>query len=322
MADKTAELRARVGRIPLLAGCGEPRLIAKGFSADRKYVVTKGNERFLLRVFDLHQYPRKEMEYKALERMRQENVLCSRALELGRWEEANLGYMVFTYIDGDEGADVVCSYPEETQYEIGLQAGAELLKIHRYEAPDSVGPWYERQRKKHERNKEQYWGCGIRFPGDAQLLAFIEEHLDAMSDLPNRLQHDDFHLANLVVKDGHLSGVIDFNRCDWGDPIHDFLKIGFFSADISTAFAVGQIHGYHQGREPDAEFWRLYSLYLAMNLVGSVAWTLKAHPDGLNDMLDRIGRVLEEHRNFETLIPAWYTNHTRKEAYRSDDNGS
>jgi len=309
--DTLTALRARIERVPLLAG-GEPRLIAKGFSEDRKYAVTKGDETFLLRVFELQQYARKEMEFKALERMRQENVHCARALELGRWEEANLGYMVFTYIDGEEAADVITFYPEKTQYAVGLEAGAELLKIHRYEAPDTVGPWHERQTKKYRRNKDQYLDGGVRFAGDEKLLTFIEENLDAMKDRPNRFQHDDFHLANLIVKDGHLAGVIDFNRCDWGDPIHDFLKIGFFSADISAAFAVGQILGYHQGREPDAEFWRLYSLYLAMNLAGSVAWTLKVYPDGLGDMLARIDRVLEDHRYFETTVPAWYANYTRK----------
>lgn len=321
MADEATELRARIERIPLLAG-GEPKLIAKGFSEDRKYAVTKGDETFLLRVFELDRYPRKEMEFRALERMKQENVLCSRPLELGRWEEAQQGYMILTYIEGEEAAEAIQAFPDEIQYTIGLEAGAELLKIHRYEAPDTVGPWHERQTKKHGRNKEQYLNSGVRFRGDERLLAFVEEHLDAMKDRPTRFQHDDFHLANLVVKDGHLSGVIDFNRCDWGDPIHDFLKIGFFSADISDAFAVGQIHGYHQGREPDAGFWRLYSLYLAMNLAGSVAWTLKVHPDGLADMLARIDRVLEEHRDFETTVPAWYANYTRKESYRSDDNGS
>ncbi|MEI0740110.1 hypothetical protein VQ056_31715 [Paenibacillus sp. JTLBN-2024] len=43
-----------------------------------------------------------------------------------------------------------------------------------------------------------------------------------------------------------------------------------------------------------------------------MAWTLKVYPEGLGDMLAKIDRVLEDHRYFETTVPAWYANYTRK----------
>lgn len=40
-----------------------------------------------------------------------------------------------------------------------------------------------------------------------------------------------------------------FNRMNWGDPIHDFLKAGMFSSEVSIPFSIGQIKGYHANRE-------------------------------------------------------------------------
>ncbi|EPY06294.1 hypothetical protein PAALTS15_16301 [Paenibacillus alvei TS-15] len=106
-----------------------------------------------------------------------------------------------------------------------------------------------------------------------------------MRHRPNLFQHDDFHVGNLIIKDNQLSGVIDFNRFDWGDPIHEFLKVGMFSSEVRIPFSIGQIRGYHKDSEPDDLFWRLYSLYLAM---------------------DKIDRVLEDHDYFRLLKPKWY----------------
>lgn len=127
-----------------------------------------------------------------------------------------------------------------------------------------------------------------------------------MKDRPNIFQHDDFHIANLIVKDRRLSGIIDFNRYDWGDPIHEFVKVGIFSAEVSVPFSIGQIQGYHGDKEPNHAFWQLYSLYLAMTLVSSVVWILKVKPEELDSMLSKIYKVMDDHDDFDLLVPKWY----------------
>lgn len=44
---------------------------------------------------------------------------------------------------------------------------------------------------------------------------------------PNTFQHDDFHPSNILIHNRNFSGIIDFGRMDWGDPIHDLQKLGF-----------------------------------------------------------------------------------------------
>jgi hypothetical protein len=100
--------------------------------------------------------------------------------------------------------------------------------------------------------------------------------------------------------------VVDFGRHDWGDPFHEFLKVGLFSRGQSVPFSIGQIKGYFHDSEPGDNFWELYSLYLAMSLFSSVVWTLKLMPESMDDMLEKIYRILDDHDHFDRIKPKWY----------------
>nr|WP_262685194.1 aminoglycoside phosphotransferase family protein [Paenibacillus sp. WQ 127069] len=137
------------------------------------------------------------------------------------------------------------------------------------------------------------------------MLIFTNRHLPLIEGRPNRFQHDDFHPGNLLVHSGAYVTAIDFNRYDWGDPYHDFLKIAYFSREIGIPFSIGQIDGYFNGEIPE-DFWNLYALYTALTIFGTITWTLEVVPEQIDSMIDRIRTVLVDHRNFETTIPIWY----------------
>ncbi|HFR4146286.1 TPA: aminoglycoside phosphotransferase family protein, partial [Bacillus cereus] len=176
---------------------------------------------------------------------------------------------------------------------------------HTYEAPNNILPWYERAMKKHSKYLEAYKTCGINIKNDDKIIKFIEENEIYLKNRPNRFQHDDFHLENIIVRDGKYVGVVDFNGYDWGDPLHDFVKIALFARDISIPYSIGQIEGYFNRKIPE-EFWKLYTVYVGMTVFSSVVWTLRAAPHMLDDMLERLTIVLEDHNNFELSKPIWF----------------
>jgi len=293
--------------IPQLNHASAIEPIHKGYSTDLKIIVhfiTGGKK--LLRLFELELNDQKLLEYETLKSMEKYEVMCSKALAFGEIPALNRGYMLLSYMDGVDAEAELASYTEEQQYQIGVEAGQQLLKMHQCVAPESISLWYERKIIKHRRVMIEYNNQSVRIKQDEKIIAFMESNLELMKDRPNLFQHDDFHLGNLIVRDGKLAGVIDFNRYDWGDPIHEFLKLGFFSKRISIPFAIGQIKGYHNFKEPDELFWKLYALYIAMCLCSSVVWILKVKPDELNDMLSLIYKVTEDHQNFELIKPSWY----------------
>ncbi|WP_442600708.1 aminoglycoside phosphotransferase family protein [Paenibacillus sp. KN14-4R] len=292
--------------IPFLQGDIEIDPIMKGYSDDRKYAVVKDNQKYLLRTFNLKEYDRKSLEYEALIKMQEYNVKCSRPIKLGSLPDHGIGYMVLTFIEGDDASEELPKLSSNDQFHIGLQSGKELHKIHQYVAPSHISSWYDRKVVKHKNYMEEYKKLGIRVNHDLEIMSFIDDNLQIMKNRPNLFQHDDFHVGNLIVEDNSLSGVIDFNRFDWGDPIHEFLKVGMFSSEVSIPFSVGQIKGYHHNQEPNEWFWKLYSLYLAMCVFSSIVWIRKVKPEETDIMISKLNRVLEDHNNFELIKPKWY----------------
>lgn len=293
-------------QISFLQGDVQLEQIHKGYSSDHKYVVHKEDQLFLLRTFEHKHQATKQIEFEALSKMKEYNVKCSRPLEIGSLAEYDLGYMILSFIEGEDAAEVLPGLSWEEQFNIGFDAGGELQQIHQFAAPEHIPSWYERKLSKHQGYLDQYSRLNTKIKNDSRVLSFIEDHLALMKDRPNLFQHDDFHVGNLILKDGSLAGVIDFNRYDWGDPLHDFLKLGMFSSEVSIPFSIGQIRGYFKNTEPAEHFWRLYSLYLAMCLISSVVWIIKVKPEETDIMMEKIERVLEDHDYFSLVKPKWY----------------
>ncbi|MFS0870457.1 aminoglycoside phosphotransferase family protein [Paenibacillus xylanilyticus] len=300
-------LKEMLHNVPELHQATEIEPILKGYSSDLKFrVFIPGQGHFLLRTFDLSQKPLKMNEYQCVVEMKKLGVRCPLPISMGRLDEEN-GYMLLSYIEGEDASEALPRMNQQSQWAIGMEAGAELRKIHQFKVENQAESWYIRKGRKHQRYIEKYRQCPIKMKHDQKLLSFIEDNLDWMKHRPDGFQHDDFHPGNLVVKEGKLAGVIDFNRSDQGDPVHEFLKLGLFASEASIPYSMGQIQGYFGGGEPGELFWKLYSLYTAMALVSSVVWIQQVKPEETDDMMDKIERVREDHDDFRRFIPRWYS---------------
>ncbi|MBS4192113.1 phosphotransferase [Bacillus sp. FJAT-49705] len=297
-------------RIPFLNASTDIHEIHKGFSKDKKYIVHfEHGESCILRIADIEHYERKKAEFERITELQTFDVKTSHPIEIGRVDELGICYYVLSYIEGEDARDLLPSYSSKEQYEIGLEAGKDLAKIHLVKASPLYDPWYDRIMKKYTNYVEAYHSCGIKIEGDSKIIDFIAKNKRYLKNRPNCFQHDDFHIGNIIVKDKQYAGVIDFNRFGWGDPIHDFLKIGLFSKEVSIPFSNGQVIGYFDNNIPE-EFWSLYSIYLGMNVFSSVVWTKKVVPEKLDEMIDRLYCILEDHKYFENIKPSWYKEET------------
>lgn len=293
--------------IPSLRQISKVSKIERGYSFDGKYFLYEVNDTpsFVLRTAPLSQSGKKRKEFETVREIYDLSVKTSEPLQFGTIEALDVCYMVLRYVDGEDAADRLPALTSDQQYQVGLTAGCELRLMHQLDAPAELEPWHIRRGAKYNRNLTAYKSCGIQFSGEARVYAFIEDNLQQMKDRPNQFQHDDFHPSNLLILGENYSGVIDFNRYDWGDPFHDFIKNAYFGRQISVPFCVGQINGYFDNRVPD-RFWRLYALYIAFNLYPSITWTLEVVPEQLESMKDRIATLLDDHSGFDEVIPKWY----------------
>ncbi|MBK3493864.1 aminoglycoside phosphotransferase family protein [Viridibacillus sp. YIM B01967] len=282
--------------------------LSKGYSSDEKYVVYFDDRKYLLRIGDMKGYEKKKTEFQILKKMQYYNVQCPQPIDIGALDELNASYSIYSYIDGVDVKETLQNLTEKEQYKIGIEAGIQLSRMHLLEASSSLKPWYERAMKKHYRYLEAYKSCGIKIKNDDKIINFIEENKHFLKERPNQFQHDDFHLENIIVNNRKYAGVIDFDNFDWGDPLHDFVKVGLLQRESSVPFAIGQIKGYFNDDILE-DFWMLYSIYAAMVVFSSVIWSLRFAPGELDEMIERLHNMLEDHKDFEILKPVWYEPH-------------
>lgn len=303
-------------QVRALTGYTAVRSIPKGFSFEQKYVLSGADtKRYLLRIAPLSDpgvLPYKLAEFEVIRRLRNSSSLVPGAHAFGTSDDRSLCFMVLDFMEGTDGEAALGGLAPQDQYRLGVQAGRELKRLHVMPAPADLLDWYGAVSAKYARKAAAFDALGLRLPGiDRMCLSrYIRENISCIHGAGRTFLHGDYHPANLIVRDGRLTGIIDFNRYDWGDPVHDFLKTAFFTRAISIPFSVGQIDGYHEGSVPEL-FWKKYAVYCALTIVPDLLW---AHdyarkcgsPDEIGRSEARVRRVYADHQGFATDIPCWY----------------
>lgn len=273
------------------------------YSASPKYTVRDESGLSILHTAPLTAFRRKEREFEILRQLKQDGLPVPEPLGLNQLPEAAVCYSRYRFLTGSTIQDCV-PLGRTGEYRLGQETGRLLKRIHRYAGPPAT-KWAVRCRAKHNRYVALYQQEALRLTGDQAVVSFIEQNIGWIADRPNRLQHDDVHLGNLITDGEHLVGIIDFSNHDVGDPWHDFVKMGLFQVENSIPFAVGQVDGYFEDNVPE-QFWNVYSVYLAMACFSSIVWTSRHAPEEMEQMRGRLERVLSDHRRFERTVPDWY----------------
>jgi len=294
-----------IDRIPYFTGYSSVEKVDKGYSPDDKYIVIKGFKKYLLRISDIKYFHEREKEFNLLQELEKRNIQSQQPFIFEKLINDEICFMVIEYIEGTPAIETFKNCSNHIQHQIGIEAGRELYKIHQILAPDYVSKWDDRQSKKYRYYLGEYHKGNFKLNQDRKIIDYIEDHLHLIKDRPTTLLHDDFHLEHIIISDFTYKGIIDFNGYDYGDPYHDFYNLSLFSRRISEPFIIGQIEGYFSS-EPSDYFWRIYSLYAAMSIFSTIVWTTKNDPHSIDDALERIELILEDHDYFNRIKPKWY----------------
>ena len=299
-----------------LTGFRDVEKIERGYSFEKKYVLSGSCDRkYLLRIAEIPEGQSsagKKAEFDVIGRAGQYSELVPKAHYFGVSDEGSISYMLLDYISGRYCAAALVELYSDDQYCLVFDAGKELLKLNRLDAPEGIGEWHERYSSKYKRKCSLFDEFNIR-PGIVDLekvSRFIRASNSNMRCGRQSFLHDDYHPGNLIVENKKLCGIIDFNRYDWGDPLHDFVKTAYFSSAVSIPFSVGQIDGYN-GDKVSSEFWGKYSLYAAMMIVPDLVWSCwYSHQVGSPEQTElseeRVRRVFLDQDGFDSEVPLWY----------------
>ncbi|MBC1544910.1 aminoglycoside phosphotransferase family protein [Listeria cossartiae] len=273
--------------------------IKKGFSVDRKYQV---DETYLVRVFSIDLLQERKQEFEIIRELSSQISLVPKAYDFGTIGEE--GYMIIDYLRGEDAESGMSHLSNLEQFKAGFSAGELLRKIHQLPLDIPVMNWFDFQAAKFNRKAQELKTLGVTAPFLTETEKFVHEHLTRLKNRPICLQHGDFHPANIILDNKKFVGLIDFNRLEFGDPLFDLAKIGFFTTEVSIPFARGNILGYID-KEAVTDFWNLYALYTAMHITSSVNWAAKNKSRNFKKLMNYAAKTAASHDNFQRLMPNW-----------------
>ena len=279
--------------------------IKKGWSHDKKYYIeTVDNQKLLMRIADAKLYNNKKIEFEMMQRFYALGVPMSKPIDFGICKDNEHVYILHSWIDGDDLQDVLSTFSIREQYSIGFEAGQILKKLHSIKAPSDCEEWWSRSNRKINKKIETYNSCPIKIADDKYILDFIENNRHLLDNRPQRYHHGDYHIGNMILSKDKKLSIIDFNRCDFGDPWEEFNRI-VFCASASPAFASGRVNGYFDKEVPN-DFFKLIALYQCTNTISSVPWAIPYGQKDVQVMLDNAQRILRWYNNMNDFVPSWY----------------
>ena len=290
-----------------LRGVDRIEHLEKGYSHDLKYILWESADpKYLLRLCDIKTIDRLRFQFEVITEHYRSGIPCPEPLAVGATGDGKMSYLILRYLEGTTAEEALPGLPEKRQFDIGMIAGRWLRRLHEFPCTLGDFDWPASRRAKYARYRSQARELGLTFAGQTTVEKYIATFDHILDEAPVRFQHDDYHPANLIVENGELVGIIDFDRYDWGDPVEDFYKVPMFSVPVSTAFSKGQVEGYLSGRTVK-QFWKRYNLYVAMSLHGSLVWGYREPKSSVEFFQMIANRITETHDFGNGEPPSWFS---------------
>ena len=277
-----------------------------GWSQDKKYLVTKNQTSYILRLFKSDKLTEKQVEFNFIKECH-DIIPCSKPIECGKVSDTSAyGYILLSYVEGETLEETIETFSTQKQYDLGVIAGKILKKIHElpisneFNQEEILGNLFYKK----ERQLNQYIEGNYQLPHEEEVISYVKNHLETIKTQKIVKQHGDFHPGNLILTPQNNIVVIDFNRWDLGDPFEEFLKISLFTVETSAVFALGQIEGYFNNQIPDI-FWEQLKFYSLHTSLFSIVWAEKFGANDVANMITRYERIYQDYFTKDTLVPRW-----------------
>jgi aminoglycoside phosphotransferase (APT) family kinase protein len=288
-------VRSATGQTPL-----RRQKIVAGCDNEVYCVATAHDKEFIVRIRRFGNLSF-EQEAWAMERCRAAGVPVPDILSVTTLSEegGDLEAMVLNKVDGVSLADLKSDPPALEK--LLIEAGAILRKIHsvkadgfyhrhdggRWDFPDWESCMDSSIRDRSE-EREFILKAGFSPAEFDTMLAAMKNCKTCLSGRQPVLNHGDYLPGHIFVKDGRISGVIDFGDFQGAPPVHDF---SIFSMQDPSPDLRPLLRGYTDGAPPDDRFTTSLSLYQVGLQMGYLAHYVKS---GNIEEAERLGRKLKK----------------------------
>ncbi|HFH9947321.1 TPA: aminoglycoside phosphotransferase family protein [Streptococcus suis] len=277
--------------------------LTKGWSTDQKYKVQLEDGRLgLLRIAERPAYEAKRLEFQLVANLFGLGLPVAEPLSF--WADDLSVYTLYEWVEGQDMNEVASNLPDSVLYDLGCQAGKFLRALHGLPIDHSLRDWNSFYQAKIDCKLAAYQAASHSYPNGQAMIDFVQANRHLLAGRPIAYHHGDFHTGNFLLGRDRKLKILDFDRHDIGDPWEEFNRL-IFTADLSPAFARGQVDAYFEGAIPE-EFWRLMALYLTVNSLGALFWAEQVAPLQIPLMKEQADAVWTWYQGYSRLRPSWY----------------
>lgn len=274
----------------------------KGWSEDEKYIIyTKESEKLLLKISDKSKFDEKVRESQIIKRI---SKVCNNTPKFIDLKISGKKVLqLYTFLEGNDALEDIKNYSKEEQFNLGVEAGKTLKKIHLSEKIIDAKGYIDKQKEKIIDRTKAYENSKYYSENDEGLIRYIKGNIESLNSAEISLCHGDYHLGNMIINNERIY-IIDFNRFNYEDIYKDFIPMCVFTRDESIEFAKGQLKGYFNDNIP-VEFWRRIKLFLAYSSFYSILWAEGISKEEVTAMIRRKNMVYSDFIESPLESPKW-----------------
>lgn len=189
-------------------------------------------------------------------------------------------YNLLDFVEGENLSEV---YKKKFEPKLAFQAGKILAKIHTVKFDkygwiigDKIRPSFERWIDFMKYDIQYKIKKLKTIPRLSKFIlknanAYIKENINRLDFDPTpSLIHKDYHLSHIIVKDGKINGIIDWEWALSGDKLLDFIKPHNLMFNKYPKMIKPFYNGYNQIKSFSPEQEKRFEIYNIISLVGMV----------------------------------------------------
>lgn len=202
----------------------ELKFISTGILNSNFLVLTKDDRKYILRIFEAKRsLEEEEKELKLVEEIADfipvaKAIKDKNSVMITEFNQKKIA--LFNYIDGETLVNINQVYLREIATYLG--------KFHRYSENIKANMFTRRTRIDLDFYIEELKKENINFENSEKIYALYEEIKSKNTDfdsLPKGIIHSDIFPDNIIIKNNHINGIIDFNEAYYAPYIYDIAII-------------------------------------------------------------------------------------------------
>ncbi|MDY0277236.1 MAG: phosphotransferase [Acholeplasma sp.] len=245
--------------------------LKEGWSKDLKYIlINNKKEKSLLRISDIKQCEVRQKQYNYLEKIAKLNLNCTKPIAFGHLDDNNI-YTITSWLEGEKASEVIKLLSDSEAYQIGIDAGKILKRLHSIKV-NCERSWWDDYQIKYPIKINNLKRANLKIPLQDKIISYYEENIHLMVDRPRLFSHGDYHLGNMLIHNKKI-GIIDFDKANLADPYDEF-KPFCWNVFESEYFATGLINGYFNNNIP-SNFFTILKFYAIESLISFLPWSIQ-----------------------------------------------